>query len=350
MSLPELKKILQLNSEIITPESLGETGDENIRSFLAEWWDEKEHITVQTSGSTGIPKKIQLEKAKMLNSAKMTIDYFKLNAGTKALLCLPAQFIAGKMMLVRAIAGSWKLTAVNPDANPLRSFQDEENFDFAAMTPLQVENSISNPETAKKFTRIKKIIIGGGECSSELIRRLQHFPNECFATYGMTETITHVAVRPLNGKNASESFTLLKGIRCNIDERNCLWIDAPHLSAQPLQTNDIVEFTDLNKFKWIGRYDNVINSGGLKLFPELIEKKIEDLITDRRFYISSESDQKLGKKVVLVLEGPPFDPHTEKLLLNHLKDILPKNHSPKSVRYLLRFEETKNGKIKRIAF
>jgi O-succinylbenzoic acid--CoA ligase len=336
-----------LNGKKYSKENLEDIPWENIRDFLKEWWNDSESIEVQTSGSTGAPKRIVLQKIHMRNSAQMTNSFFGLGSETHALHCLPAQFIAGKMMLVRAMEGQWKTMVVSPDSNPLQHLKSTISFDFAAMIPMQVSNALSEPELRVRFLAIKNVIIGGGEVSNTLLQQLQGCSNTCYATYGMTETITHIALRKLNGQDKTEEYTVMKGIRVNQDARSCLTIHAPTLGAENLITNDLVEFTDFKKFKWLGRADNIINSGGLKIIPEQLEKTIAQLITDRRFYIASEPDELFGNLLTLVIEGIPYDNTTANLLLKHLKEILPKNQSPKKLVFKEKFELTETGKIKR---
>ncbi|HRE74243.1 MAG TPA: AMP-binding protein [Flavobacteriales bacterium] len=336
---------LRLDGKIITAANLHEVGDPFIREFLSLWWSNEDHIIVTTSGSTGKPKSIAIKKSSMLASAQATISFFGLHANTKALLCLPAQYIAGRMMLVRAIVGQWEITSVRPDSNPAEHLFAEQSFDFAAMIPLQISNALESNEGKQKLNAIKTIIIGGGESSERLIRKLQGLQCSCYATYGMTETVSHIALRKLNSQEKSESYTLLKGIRVDVDDRSCLIIDAPHLHDERLITNDVVEFTDLNKFRWLGRADHVINSGGLKIHPEQVEKQIAEIITDRRFYLSAKPDDVLGQRPVLVLEGDILDKHTEKMLLSHLKESLPRNQSPAEIVYINTFKETPTGKV-----
>lgn len=338
---------IYLNHKKFSKENASEIPWEDIRVFLQEWWNESDQIEVQTSGSTGTPKKVALQKKHMQNSAQMTNAFFGLGSETLAIHCLPARYIAGKMMLVRAMEGQWKMTVLSPDSNPVLQINTDEHFDFAAMIPLQVSHALSQPSLQEKFNKIKKVIIGGGEVSSTLLQQLQFCSNDCYATYGMTETITHIALRKLNGLDKTEEYTVMKGVSINQDSRGCLTINAPALGAEHLITNDLVEFTDFKKFKWLGRADNIINSGGLKIIPEQLEKTIADLITDRRFYISAQADEVLGNLLVLVIEGIPYDDSTSKLLLNHLKEILPKNQAPKKLIYKEHFETTETGKIKR---
>jgi len=313
-----------------------------IYDFLRQWWDENSYIEIKTSGSTGKSKTIRVEKEKMVASALMTGNYFGFKENQKALLCLPAGYIAGRMMIIRAIVWKLNLISVEPLANPLEKIKTE-NPDFAAMIPLQVFNCVnSNPE---KLSLIKKTIIGGGEISGKLHSSLQSFETEFYATYGMTETITHIAIKKLNGKNHSEFFNCLPGITVATDDRDCLLINAPTLCETVLTTNDIVTLQNNTTFQWLGRWDNVINSGGKKFYPEQLEKKTEQIIKERHFF-SSLPDEALGSKIVLVIEG---EKGAENHHLSRLASILTKHELPKALLFTNEFEETATGKINRAA-
>ncbi len=304
--------------------------------FLKELFSTKTNISVLTSGSTGKPKRINLSKQAMLQSADATGQFFKLPAKTTALHCLSSDYIAGKMMWVRAIHLGWHLEVVNPDSNPL--LQTKANFDFAAMVPLQVQHSLSD------LYRIQKLIIGGAAISYSLEQELKNIETTCYQTYGMTETITHIAIKKLSKSKAKEYYKSLPNISLAIDKRNCLQIEAPLLINEVVLTNDIVNLISPTEFEWLGRYDNVINSGGIKLFPEQIEAKLAAFIPNP-FFIGSVQDKKLGEGLVLVIESNQALPAIEKQLL---KANLSKYEIPKEIYYLADFFLTKNAKINRI--
>ncbi len=306
----------------------GDDYEKHIGNFLLEWLDDDLYIEVETSGTTGKPKLIRLQKHAMIQSALATGDYFHLEPGDKALLCLSAKYIAGKMMLVRALILGLELDITTVDSKPL-AFNDEE-YDFAAMVPLQVENSL------EKIKHIKKIIIGGAPVSKDLIEKLKKKKINAFETYGMTETITHVAVK----KIGTENFKTLPHISVSKDDRDCLVIHAPKILAEDVITNDIVNLISENEFQWLGRIDSVVNSGGVKLFPEQIETKLQDYISDR-FFIASEADEKLGQKLILVIES------NEKEIPKTIFDHLDKFEKPKAIYFVPKFIETKTGKLNR---
>jgi O-succinylbenzoic acid--CoA ligase len=304
-----------------------------IHQFLQSWFSVEENITVQTSGSTGTPKSILLKKEFIINSAKATGLYFNLQENTTALLCLPVTYIAGKLMLIRAITLGWKLDVITSSANPLDEI--DKQYDFSAMVPLQLENSLI------KVHLIRKLIVGGGVVSKELEGKIQGISTDVFATYGMTETITHIAVRKLNKINQIPNFyQVLPSVQIYKDDRDCLVIDAPKVSEEFVVTNDVVELISDTHFEWLGRFDNVINSGGIKLQPEKIEEKLSDFI-DNRFFVIGIPDEKFGQKLVLVIEGNEYK-------INFKKSTLSKFEIPKEIYFITKFIETETGKIQRL--
>lgn len=309
----------------------------DIFSFLKEWFNKESYVKVKTSGSTGTPKVIKLQKKHMINSAKATGDFFNLNENTTALLCMPSNFIAGKMMFVRALTLGWRLTFVQPSSNPLQFI--EEEYDFCAMVPLQVNNSL------KDLHKIKKLIVGGGVVSNELLNKLQSIKTEIFATYGMTETITHIAIKKLNKlslKNIIDDipisvenslYKILPNIKITTDSRGCLVINAPKISNEIIITNDLVELVTKTEFKWLGRYDSIINSGGIKLIPEQIEEKLRAIISEP-FFLAGIPDTVLGEKLVLVIKYQSIKVEKFKSLLfqkiNELQTLL-EYETPKEI-------------------
>ncbi len=296
--------------------------------FLLDWFDNKSYIELSTSGTTGVPKKIQIEKQAMVHSALATANFFDLHPGDKALHCLPTKFIAGKMMFVRSFILGLDLDYVAPRSHPMEN--NTTNYDFVAMVPLQVENSL------KELTNVKKMIVGGAKMSATLEKRLFKLKTEIYETYGMTETITHIAAKKLGEK----AFTILPNVKIHQDDRKCLVIDAPKISNQTIVTNDIVELVNEKQFIFLGRIDNVINSGGVKLIPEQIEAKLASKIKSR-FFVTGVHDPVLGEKLVLIIEG------TQQSLDEAVFDVLDKFEKPKAVFYVPVFSETLNGKIKR---
>jgi len=319
-----------------------ETWQKSLHQFITEWMNEADFVTVQTSGSTGQPKKIKLLKKRMMNSAFMTGKYFNFKSGQKAILCLPCDYIAGKMMVVRALMWGLDLQLVPPKGNPMADII--EPIDFAAMIPLQVANIFE--ENPDKFSLIKILIIGGGKVDAQLAKKLEMISTQCYATYGMTETITHVAIKKLNGPQQSTHFEALSNISLSTDKRGCLKIDAPKLSENTVVTNDIVDLKHGQQFEWLGRFDNVINTGGIKVFPEKIETILEKIIT-QRFFITSLPDKKLENKVILIIEDKAWITKKIDTLLLDIKQVLTKFEQPKAIYFVDKFEETPTKKIQR---
>jgi len=297
-----------------------------IKVFISEWLAPKETVELQTSGSTGNPKKIVVQKKCMINSAQLTGARFGLSAGDSALLCLPMKYIAAKMMVVRALELGLELKVVEP------SRTINVSADFVAMVPMQLENSLD------QLDRFKTIIVGGSPVTESLIKKIQNTKSEIYETYGMTETVTHVAVKPLNGRHKSQYFAALDGVSFEIDPRGCLVINAPELNPEPVVTNDVVKLVSATSFKWLGRFDNVINSGGIKMHPEIIEKKLEPSIPNRRYFVAGVPDKELGQKLVLIVEGDFMD-----ISFNQI----PKYEQPREVIFKSIFPETESGKIDR---
>jgi O-succinylbenzoic acid--CoA ligase len=313
-----------------------------IHAFLKDWFSEEDYVLVETSGSTGTPKTIQLQKDFMINSALATGTYFDLPKKTTALCCLPIGFIAGKMMLVRAMILGWHLDVIEPNSYPLESIDKE--YDFSAMVPLQLSNSL------EKINFIKRLIVGGGVVSEDLQDAIQKVTTEIYATYGMTETITHIAVRKLNNLSSlrgnmikQSHYVSLPNVSISKDDRNCLIINAPKVSQEKVITNDVVEIISENKFIWKGRYDNVVNSGGIKLHPEEIEKKLS-LHIKAKFFVAGIPDEKLGEKLILIIEGKE-----NSVILKEVRNLktLSKFEVPKETFFVKKFIETETGKIQR---
>ena len=311
--------------------------------FLSDWFSSLDYVVVQTSGSTGVPKPIQLQKEFMKNSAIATGVFFNLPENTKALLCLSVDYIAGKMMLVRALTLGWDIDIVAPVANPL--VKNKKNYDFSAMVPMQLQASIAS------LYSVKKIIVGGGVVSMDLQKEIQSLPTQIYATYGMTETITHIAVKKLNnvGKstffnesNSSVSFyKTLPNVTIYKDDRNCLLIKAPQVSNDIIVTNDVVKLVSNDEFVWLGRFDNVINSGGVKLHPEKIEEKLAVLIKPR-FFVAGVKDTILGERLIIVIEGK------QQHIDFSRAEKLSKYEIPKETYFIDHFVDTETKKIQRL--
>lgn len=306
----------------------GDEFEKSVGDFVLDWFDNKSYIEMNTSGTTGTPKLIRVDKQAMVNSAIATGDFFDLKPGDKVLHCLPTKYIAGKMMFVRGFILGLDVDFVAPSSHPM--LQNDTKYDFVAMVPLQAQNSLS------ELKNVKKMIVGGAKMNNTLEKKLSKLKTEVYETYGMTETITHIAAK----KIGEETFSILPNIKISQDDRNCLVIDALKISNESIVTNDLVELVGENQFLFLGRIDNVINSGGIKLIPEKIEDKLSDKINSR-FFVTGKQDAVLGEKLVIVIEGE------QQILDDTIFDGLDKYEKPKEVFYVSKFSETENGKIKR---
>lgn len=306
----------------------GDGNEQAIGEFLLDWFDDKDYIEMRTSGTTGLPKLVRLEKQAMIQSALATGDFFELEPGNKALLCLPVKFIAGKMMLVRSLILGLELDIVAPSTQPLAL--NTKVYDFVAMVPLQVQNSIDG------LKNVKKLIVGGAKMDLTLEEKLLPLKTAVYETYGMTETITHIAAKRLG----ESVFAVLPHVKIAQDNRGCLVITVPAISEEPIVTNDLVELIRENQFIFLGRIDNVVNSGGVKLIPEQIEAKLIGKIANR-FFVTGVPDTTLGEKLILVIEGEKQE------FENDFFDVLDKYEKPKEIVFVPKFKENENGKLLR---
>lgn len=293
----------------------------SVDEFLAEWRNESPYVRVKTSGSTGAPKQMLVEKKRMLASARRTNDFLGLKPGDTALLCMSLDYIAGKMMVVRALERDLQLMVVEPSGHPMITRSEECVIDFAAMVPMQVYNSLQVPEERERLKLIKHLIIGGGAIDEAMAEELKSFPNHVWSTYGMTETLSHIALRRLSGPEASEWYTPFSSVSVSLNEEGCLVIDAPEVCGERLVTNDMAELA-MYAFRILGRKDNVICSGGIKIQAEEVERLLRPHLHEP-YLISKRPDQKFGEVVVLLTEG---DVETAKTVC---EAVLPKYQRPK---------------------
>lgn len=282
-----------------------------VQQFIDQWHDGSGTIEVRTSGSTGDPKLLHVEKRRMLASARATCDFLGLKAGDTALLCMSVDYIAGKMMVVRTIERDLHLITVEPSSHPLAALapmnETGRNLDFAAMVPLQVYNSLQVPQERASLEQIAHVIIGGGPLDPSLEHELRGFGNAIWHSYGMTETLSHIALRRVSGRDASQWFSPLPGITLSTTGDDCLVIDAPHLCSERLITRDVVEMEPgTQRFKVLGRIDNVINTGGVKIQIEQVEKTLSPYI-NKPFLMTKCPDAMFGEIVVMLLQGTVAD-------------------------------------------
>ena len=279
-----------------------------LEDFFSEWNNDSDRVLVHTSGSTGKPKPMMVEKKRMLNSARITCDFLGLKPGDSALLCMSLDYIAGKMVVVRSIERHLHLISVSPSGHPLKNINEE--ITFAAMVPMQVYNTLQVPEERERLTHIRHLIIGGGAIDAALEQELRSLPGNIaiWSTYGMTETLSHIALRRINGAEASESYQPFDSVKISQTEEGCLVIDAPLVCAETLVTNDIVEIesyiynkVEKTRFRIKGRKDNVICSGGIKIQIEEVEEFLKPHL-EKPFMLAKKKDEKFGEIAVLLSE------------------------------------------------
>lgn len=311
----------------------------SLEEFLSEWNNDSPFVHVQTSGSTGVPKPMLAEKRRMLASARITNDFLGLREGDVALLCMSLDYIAGKMMVVRSIERGLKLITVEPSGHPLNHSQlaiDDCQIDFAAMVPLQVYNTLQVPEERKRLLQIRHLIIGGGAIDEALGAELKNFPNAVWSTYGMTETLSHIALRRLSGPEASDWYIPFPSVKVSLSEDGCLVIDAPEVCPERLVTNDIAEISPQG-FRILGRKDNVICSGGIKIQIEEVESRLRPFLRVP-YLISKRPDPKFGEVSVLLTEGSIDEAR------QICERILPKYYLPRHYLHVDRIPLTETGK------
>lgn len=310
-------------------------------SFLADWLNDDIKILQNTSGSTGPPKIISIDKQLMLNSARMTGRFFGLKPGMKALLCLSPEFIGGKMQVVRAMELDLDLVITNLEANPVSGLG--QTVDFAAMVPLQVAHVLKqNPE---KFSLIKTLIVGGGPMPETIEEGLQNVAAVCWHSYAMTETLSHVALRAVNGPHRSNWFAPMEGVELSTDDRGCLVVSAPAVAQGPVVTNDLVELKG-QQFKVLGRIDDVVISAGQKFHPAQLEQKLSRVI-QTPFFLTGEYQPEAGQILVLYLEGNFKNEEILKLKIQ-IEGLLQINESPRKVVTIAKFKYLESGKIDRL--
>jgi O-succinylbenzoic acid--CoA ligase len=305
-----------------------------VQTFLEQWNSDEDRFSVKTSGTTGPLKEIAFPRASLISSARITLDNFSLKEGDTVISALPLNFVAGRMMIVRAIVGKLKVLLLHPSSNPIRDL--DQPVDFAAFTPYQLQHIIQ--ESPDKLSLIKKAIIGGSKVDDALEKAMANMSTLFFETFGMSETLTHLAIRALNGPHKADHFTILKPFQFAINNDRCLLVKAAHISDDWLTTTDIIEKIDDAHFLWLGRKDHVINSGGVKVYPETIEKKIGDTIPFP-FIITKRKDAKLGEKVVLIVQADEQD-----FVKPDFKS-LSRYEIPKEIRFVSQLARNENGKI-----
>lgn len=340
----ELHPKFRLNGKAYTRKSLldaaknwtkdSDAAQNALGTFLVDWLSDGKTMLLQTSGSTGTPKTLNISKAAMCASAERTGTFFKLSPGSTAVLCLPVAYIAGKMMVVRALVLGLDLDIIAPKT---KLNLQGKTYDFTALIPLQAA------ENLHQIPQIKTVLIGGAPIAESLRKKIYETHPNCVETYGMTETLTHVATRPVT--HPTPPFTAMPDVSISLDSENCLTLNVPYISKEPIHTNDVVEQVGGNSFHLVGRRDFVINSGGKKIFPEQLEERLHPHL-NTPFFFTGTTDAKLGEKLTLILEG------TAKDLAQALEIVTTvlgndKHYVPKAVFFVDAFLYTPSGKLDR---
>lgn len=318
-------------------------------SFIRNWMTNTEKFNFQSSGSTGAPKMLDISRKQILASVELTKKHLQLKQGEKALVCLSPEYVATKMMVARCLALDLDIVLVEPSANPLDQVNINTKIDFASFVPMQVQKILDSAHSAR-FPKIRNVLIGGAGVHNSLINRLKNFNNNIYHTYGMTETVSHIALRKLDKNSHTNHFKCLSEVRIRSDENNCLVVCGPMTDHKEIFTKDLVEIRNQNEFIWKGRMDNLVNSGGVKIIPELVEEQLISIFSklniSNDFFLAGIEDPLLGQKLVLLIEGG----HTDKTLdsLNeNMRKFLPKYHTPKEVIFKNKFIRTASGKVRR---
>lgn len=316
---------------------------EDLWNFLRDWLDDSPWMTVHTSGSTGAPKFLQVRKDRMMNSARITCEFLGLVPGDSAYLCMPLQYIAGKMMVVRALVAGLNLIYRKPSGHPM--VQIDCPLRFAAMVPMQVFNSMQTEAEKDKLRRVDNLIIGGGAVEDTLVRALQEMPGAIYSTYGMTETLSHIALRRLNGPDASGYYKPFPTVKVSLSPEETLVIEAPLVCEEKLVTNDIGRIFSDGTFMILGRKDNTVNSGGIKIQLEEVETCLTRIL-NFPFALTSIADERLGEALVLlVTENIP----EEILKQNISEQVEDRYRYPKFIFYVREIPKTGSGKVDRAA-
>ena len=336
---------LSLASE---PEKLNDFEKQCI-NFAKAWLNGTKSFNIQSSGSTGKPKTIILKRELMEYSARQTIDKLKLQKEDKALVCLNTSYVGGMMMLVRALIEEMKIECVEPSSNPLKNHH--KYFDFIALAPLQLETILlqNNEQEIKLLNQAKAVIVGGAAVSTSLIKQTQALECPIYSTYGMTETISHIGLKRLNGNKAEKNFTTLGDCQLKTDSRGCLVINGKITQNQDIVTNDLVEIFSENEFLWLGRIDNVINSAGIKFQTETLESKIKECISEN-YFITGIPCNTLGEKISLWIENSEktkINQNQKKAILENLNKKLSKYEKIRELFFVNKFEYTPTDKIQR---
>jgi len=319
--------------------------------FCKDWLNGKQYFTFHTSGSTGIPKKIELTRVQLEASANATIQALNLTSNEKIFICLNTQLIAGAMMLVRGMLLNCELFLIEPTSDPLKYLDDNHEMTFASFVPMQLHHLLNDDLIGEqKINRFATILIGGTSINSSLENKLAQLKTNIFQTYGMTETVSHIALKKVGSENY---FSVLPNIEIKKDERDCLCIKGKLTNNKWIITNDLVEIMDSTHFNLLGRVDDIINSGGVKIFPQKVEHAIHEALSIlnlevKEFFVSSQKDDLLGEKLIVIFCSNPFSKNQERKLTENLRKYLTVYEIPKAFYFVSFFAKTASGKIDKI--
>lgn len=316
--------------------------------FMSSWLDGQTQFTLHTSGSTGTPKDILIARSQLSSSALMTGAALDLPAGTKALVCLNVSYIAGVMMLVRGLELGWELSIIEPVSNPLMDMDWDVSFDFVSMVPLQLAACLTNEKTKNHVNNLGKILLGGAPVDVSLQKQINELDVPVYQSYGMTETVSHVALKKLNFPVKEDDYTVLPDIAFGLDERGCLFLSGAVTNGEKIQTNDLVDITSETTFNWLGRIDNVINSGGVKIVLDKVDEVVAEVFYELRynnnFFSWYETDEKLGQKLILIVQETDH-PVSATVILDEIRKRISAYETPKHVYFAVEFIKTPTDKI-----
>ncbi len=322
----------------------------SVVNFCHDWLTGASTFELKTSGSTGTPKIVTATREQMIESVNRSQEAIGFQEGEAALVTLHPDYVAGKMMLTRCLVANLSIVALEPSSNPMTLLPLNRTIDFAAFVPYQIQ-TILDSKDALRLNRIRNILIGGGSVPEATQTILQRLEGSVYLSYGMTETLTHIALRKLTGKSPDHFFKTLPGISIHQDERGCLVIEGDYFPEKVVVTNDLVELQSGGRFQWLGRWDHVINSGGIKLIPEVLEPRLnsvfEKLDHACRYLLSGWPHDKLGQELMLLIEGQPWSQQEQELLILEMEKILGRFEVPRRIGFIEKFSETENQKINR---
>ncbi len=352
--------LIWINGKTYSPGPIfkGKYPEKNISAFekkifntLHEWERGKEYFSFMTSGSTGNPKTVSIHRKQIISSAEGTLKKLNIKGGN-AMVCLDTDFIAGFMMLIRAVIGNLDLIVLSPVSDPFRKIPDPIQINLTALVPYQLKKTIEDDIARLKLNKTDHILVGGGDISPELHNQIQPIHSAIYQTFGMTETVSHIALRKINGRDAKKAYALLPGVSIKKDARGCLVVNGAITNNTPVITNDLIDMIDEKHFHWLGRYDHVINTGGIKIIVELLEKKIRSLLESKNislsFFIQGTPDDALGEHIAIIMENS-----NQSIPLNEIKKVLNKGltkyERPREWRIITTFHYTANNKLDRAA-